>query len=154
MQIQAVNFFAEVIRNKIIWASFCAWLVAQGIKVLNNIIKEKRFDFKWIIGTGGMPSAHSAGVCALGTAVGLVYGFDNGIFAATAIFAVIIMSDAQGVRRMTGHQAEALNRIIDDIYRKKGIQEERLRELIGHTPVEVIMGAFLGIIVALFIMTI
>lgn len=153
MQVGTINFFKEIIQNKLICASFFSWLVAQGIKVLNGLIKEKRFDFKWIIGTGGMPSAHSAGVSALATTVGLYSGFNSVLFAISAIFALIIMFDAQGVRRMSGLQAEALNRLIEDIYLNKGIQQDRLRELIGHTPIEVFMGAILGILVAIIVVT-
>ncbi|MFH2137030.1 MAG: divergent PAP2 family protein [Candidatus Omnitrophota bacterium] len=153
MYIKATNFFEEIIRNRVIWSSCCSWGVAQGIKVFSGLIKEKRFDFKWIMGTGGMPSAHSAGVSALATAVGLSEGFDTIVFAITVIFALIIMFDAQGLRRNTGLQAEALNRIIEDIYLNRGIKQERLRELIGHTLIEVFMGALLGIVTAVFVVT-
>ena len=153
MQILTTDFFAEVARNKIIWSSCWSWGIAQSTKVISGLIKERRFDFRWIMGTGGMPSAHSAGVSALATAVGLVAGFDTVEFAITAIFALIIMFDAQGLRRNTGLQAEALNRIIEDIYLNRGIKQERLKELIGHTLIEVFMGALLGIVTAIFIMT-
>jgi acid phosphatase family membrane protein YuiD len=96
-----------------------------------------------------MPSSHAAGVTALATSVGLSYGFNSGLFAITAIFALIIMFDAQGVRRQTGQQAEILNKIMEDIYFKRVLKEERLKELLGHTPVEVLIGAFLGILLAL-----
>ncbi|MBU4304347.1 MAG: divergent PAP2 family protein [Candidatus Omnitrophica bacterium] len=153
MQIQETDFIREVLENRIIWASFFSWGAAQGIKIASGIIKEKRFDFKWLLSTGGMPSAHSAGVSALAAAVGLYSGFNTVVFAITAIFALIIMFDAQGVRRMTGRQAEALNKIMEDIYVKHQVKHERLIELIGHTPVEVFMGAFLGIMVAVLVVT-
>ncbi|MCP4650174.1 MAG: divergent PAP2 family protein [PVC group bacterium] len=153
MYIQTTDFFKEIASNRVIWASCCSWGIAQLIKVISGLIKERRFDFKWIMGTGGMPSAHSAGVSALATAVGLYNGFDTIVFAITAIFALIIMFDAQGLRRNTGLQAEALNRIIEDIYLKRGIKQERLRELVGHTLIEVFMGAFLGIVIAIFVVT-
>ena len=153
MQLQNSNFFAEILRNKIIWASFFAWGLAQLIKIFSGVIKEKRFDFKWLMMTGGMPSAHSAGVSALATAVGVYSGFSSVFFAITAIFALIIMFDAQGVRRMTGRQAEVLNKLMEDIYVKHELKHERLLELIGHTPVEVFMGAILGIVIAIFVVT-
>jgi len=153
MQVQEVNFFEEVIRNRIIWASLCSWAVAQSIKVISGLIKEKRFDFRWIMETGGMPSAHSAGVSSMATAVGLYAGFNTMVFAIAAIFALIIMFDAQGLRRASGLQSEALNRLIEDIYLNRGIKQELLKELLGHTPVEVFMGAILGISVALLVVT-
>lgn len=153
MQIQTTDFFTEVAKNKIILSSCCSWAIAQSIKVFSGLIKERRFDFRWIMGTGGMPSAHSAGVSALATAVGLMSGFNTAEFAITAIFALIIMFDAQGLRRNAGLQAEALNRIIEDIYLNRGIKQERLKELIGHTLIEVFMGAMLGIVTAIFVMT-
>ncbi len=153
MQLQNSDFFSQIIRNRIILVSFFSWGVAQLIKIISGIIKEKRFDFKWLMMTGGMPSAHSAGVSALATAVGMFAGFDSIVFAITAIFALIIMFDAQGVRRSAGRQAEALNKMMEDIYFKHELKQERLIELIGHTPVEVFMGALLGIVVAIFVVT-
>lgn len=153
MQMQDVSFFEEVFRNKVIWSSLCSWAVAQSIKIISGLIKEKRFDFRWVLETGGMPSAHSAGVSSLATAVGLYTGFSTVEFAIAAIFALIIMFDAQGLRRTSGLQAEALNRLIEDIYLNRGIKQELLKELIGHTPVEVFMGAILGISVAVLVVT-
>ncbi len=127
-----------------------AWLIAQTIKVAIGVVQEKRFNFKWFVGSGGMPSSHTATVSALATAVGLTYGFASPLFAITFFLAFIIMFDAQGVRRQSGHQAEALNQIIEDIYLNKGIQQERLKELLGHTPIQVFTGAAIGILVALF----
>ena len=127
-----------------------AWLIAQTIKAAIGVVQEKRFNFKWFVGSGGMPSSHAATVSALATAVGLTYGFASPLFAITFFLAFIIMFDAQGVRRQSGHQAEALNQIIEDIYLNKGIQQERLKELLGHTPVQVFTGAAIGILVALF----
>ncbi|MFH1460497.1 MAG: divergent PAP2 family protein [Candidatus Omnitrophota bacterium] len=118
-------------RNRIIWASFFSWGAAQLIKIFSGVIKEKRFDFRWLLGTGGMPSAHSAGVSALATAVGLYSGFYSITFAITAIFALIIMFDAQGLRRMAGRQAVVLNQLMEDIYVKHEVKQERLIELIG-----------------------
>ena len=96
-----------------------------------------------------MPSSHAALAAGLTTGIGILQGFDSGLFAMAFAFAVITMFDAQGVRRQSGHQAEALNKILEDLYAHKGLQEERLKQLFGHTPVEVFAGAFLGIIVAL-----
>lgn len=153
MQLKTTDFFEEVIRNRVIWASFFSWGLAQTIKIISGAIEERRFDFRWLMVTGGMPSAHSAGVSSLATAVGMYSGFDSVVFAITAIVALIIMFDAQGLRRMTGKQAAALNKIMEDLYLKHEVKPARLMELIGHTPVEVFVGALLGIMVAIFIVT-
>jgi hypothetical protein len=143
------EFFAEVYRNKILMTTMSAWLIAQTIKVAIGVFRKKKFDFRLFIGSGGMPSAHAAGAACIGTSVGLECGFDSTYFALAFAFAIVVMFDAQGVRHSTGKQAGILNKIMDDIYWQGKIQELRLRELIGHTPVEVIMGMFLGIAIAL-----
>lgn len=126
-----------------------AWVIAQTTKVALGIIKEKKFNFRWFIGTGGMPSSHAAGATALATTCGLKLGFDSGIFALSAVFAMVTMFDAQGVRHSTGKQAELLNKIMDGIYWKGKIEEEKLKELIGHTPVQVFAGAIMGFFIAI-----
>ena len=141
-----------IFQNKVFIATLLGWVTAQSIKIAINSIKEKRFNFRWVIGTGGMPSAHSSGVMSLATAVGIQQGFDSAIFVITMVFAVVIAFDAQGVRRATGQQAEILNKILDDIYWRRKIQEDRLKELIGHTPFEVFVGSLIGILVATLVM--
>lgn len=143
-----INFFIELGRNKILAIVILTWLIAQFIKVIVGIINEKRFDFRWFVGTGGMPSSHCAGVAALATSVGMHFGYASGIFAVALIFTIITMFDAQGVRRSTGKQAEILNKMFEDIYLKKPIKEDRLREFIGHTPIQVFTGVALGIVCA------
>lgn len=146
-----INFFIDVITNKVLLIVFISWFIAQTIKVFLGVIKEKRFNFKWFVGTGGMPSSHVAGVASLAASVGLNMGFNSIIFAVTVVFAVIVMFDAQGVRRATGKQAEILNTIVEDIYLMKRVKEDRLKELIGHTPIEVLVGALLGIFFAVLL---
>lgn len=146
------NSVFSVFQNKVFLATLAAWVIAQTIKIVINSAKEKRFNFRWLVSTGGMPSAHSAGVLSLATAVGIQEGFNSTIFIATLIFAVVIAFDAQGVRRATGQQAEILNKILDDIYWRRKIQEDRLKELIGHTPFEVFVGSIIGIIIATLVM--
>ncbi len=143
------NVFIQLSRNQIFLVTFSAWFIAQVIKVIIGVSRERRFNFRWIFLPGGMPSAHTATVAALATAVGLYFGFDSGLFAVTLIFAVMIMFDAGGFRRTVGRQAAILNKIVDDVYAKKKVEEKRLRELLGHTPVQVIAGAALGILTAL-----
>lgn len=145
------DFFRVIFHNKILIVTVWAWFIAQSIKLTLGIIINKRFDFRWFIGTGGMPSAHASGASALATAAGISLGFDSPLFALAIMFALVTMFDAQGVRRATGKQAEILNRITEDIYWRGKIQENRLKELIGHTPLQVIVGSLLGIIVALII---
>jgi acid phosphatase family membrane protein YuiD len=143
------DILEQIYRNKVFMTTLAGWLIAQTIKVTLGVVQQKKLDFRWFIASGGMPSSHATGAATLATAVGLEYGFDNVLFALAASFAVVVMFDAQGVRRASGRQARILNTIMDDIYWQGKIQENRLRELIGHTPVEVIAGALLGIAIAL-----
>jgi len=145
------DIFKQIVQNKIFMSTVLAWIIAQSIKVTIGVVRQKRFDFRWFVGPGGMPSSHAAGAACLATAIGFEYGFDSVYFALAASFAVVVMFDAQGVRRFTGKQARILNKIMDDIYWQGRIHEGRLRELIGHTPVEVIAGCLLGILIALFV---
>ena len=112
-------------------------------------MREKRFNFKWFVGSGGMPSSHAALVVGATTSIGFYQGFDSGLFALAFAFSVITMFDAQGVRRHSGKQAEALNKIMEDFSAHKGLKEERLKELFGHSPNEVFVGAFLGVVIAI-----
>ena len=144
-----VEIFSQVIRNKIFMTTVSAWLIAQTVKVTLGVVRQRRFDFRWFVGTGGMPSSHAAGASCLATAIGLNQGFDSVYFALAASFALVVMFDAQGVRRAAGRQARILNRITEDIYWQGRIKDDRLRELLGHTPVEVIAGLFLGILIAI-----
>jgi len=142
------EIFIDICKNKIFVTTILAWVVAQTIKVLIGVVRQKKFDFRWFVGTGGMPSSHAAGASCLAAASGLEYGFDSVFFALAASFALVVMFDAQGVRRSAGKQAQLLNMITEDIYWQGKIKENRLRELIGHTPVEVIVGGLVGITVA------
>ena len=129
-------------------AVFLSWFLSQLIKVVRGATQEKRFNFRWLFDTGGMPSAHSATVASLSTVTGLYYGFDAVIFMIVVIFSIITMFDAAGVRRNVGRQAIILNKMLKDVYEKGEVGERRVKELLGHTPVEVFAGAFLGIIIA------
>jgi acid phosphatase family membrane protein YuiD len=146
-----VNYLIDLLNNGIFWTSFASWLIAQSIKVVLGCFREKRFNFRWFVGTGGMPSAHAAGVSALATSVGVTFGLDSALFAITLIFASIVMFDAQGVRLNAGKQAEILNKMLDDIYWKKKLDEDKLKEFLGHTPIEVWAGTVLGIMVSLLL---
>ena len=143
----------QIYSNKIFMTTVSAWIIAQTIKVALGIIRQKRFDFRWFVGTGGMPSSHAAGAACLATAVGIEYGFTSVHFALGASFAIVVMFDAHVVRHSTGRQAHVLNKIMEDIYWQGRIHGGRLRELIGHTPIEVITGAILGSTIAFVSMT-
>ncbi len=125
-----------------------AWCVAQVLKVFISSIKDKRLNFSQLITTGGMPSSHAALVCALATAAAIVHGVDSAVFAIAALFALVVMSDATGVRKTVGAQSTMLNRILDELFKGKPEFEQRVRELIGHTIFEVSAGAVLGILLA------
>jgi acid phosphatase family membrane protein YuiD len=142
------EIFSGIVHNHVLMVTLLAWAIAQTIKVALGVLRTKKFDFRWFIGTGGMPSAHAAGSSALAIIIGLEYGFQTLVFALAAVFAMVTMFDAQGVRRSTGKQAELLNKILDDIYWRGKIEETRLKELIGHTPIEVFMGSIIGILLA------
>lgn len=135
----------DIFDNKVLIVTLTVWVIAQGIKVFLGVIRERRFNFKWLIGTGGMPSSHAAGATALATSCGLYSGFDSITFALATIFALVTMFDAQGVRRSAGQQATILNQILDDMYWKGKVKTEQLMELIGHTPLQVIIGSMLGL---------
>lgn len=141
----------EFLANKVLIITLIVWVIAQSVKVVIGVIQEKRFNFKWFIGTGGMPSSHAAGATALATTSGLYLGFDSVTFALAAVFALVTMFDAQGVRRATGQQAQILNKILDDIYWRGKVESGQLKELVGHTPIQVFVGMLLGIIVSLFL---
>ena len=139
---------ASIFSNKIPWATLFSWFIAQFIKIIFNLLKGKKFKFSWLITTGGMPSSHAASVATLATSVGIREGFSSSLFALSAIFALIAMFDAQTWRRSIGTQARILNNIMDDVYAGRKVEEKKLRELIGHTPVEVFVGGVLGVLVA------
>ncbi len=146
-----MNPLVEFSKNYIFLTSFAAWAIAQTIKVVLGIFREKRFNFRWFVGTGGMPSAHAASVASLSTSVGITYGFDSALFAIALTFTLIVMFDAQTTRLSSGKQAEILNKMLDDIYWKHKLDEEKLKEFLGHTPIQVFVGAGLGIVVSLLL---
>jgi len=133
--------------TKAFFAVFLSWFVAQALKVALGGTRTKKFDFRWLFDTGGMPSAHSATVSSLATVTGLYYGFNSIPFLITLIVCLITMFDAAGVRRHFGRQASILNQMLNDFYVKGEVPEKRMKELLGHTPFEVFAGALVGIIV-------
>lgn len=122
---------------------------AQLTKFLVTLGRDRKVNFKRLVELGGMPSAHSASVAALSTGVALQEGIQSPLFGVTAFYSLMTMYDAAGIRRSAGRQAEVLNRIVSDLQLTGKIREERLLELLGHTPFEVIVGATLGVVFAL-----
>lgn len=142
---------AELLANRILLVALGAWLLAQTLKVLIYLWRDRRINLRHLVSSGGMPSAHSALVTALATGVGLTEGLRSPLFAIALVFAAIVMYDAAGVRQAVSAQARILNRMLDEIFVEQRFNEKRLRELIGHTPVEVVVGATLGLLVALLL---
>jgi acid phosphatase family membrane protein YuiD len=128
----------------------CGFLV-QASKVLTFLIREKKMNFRRLIETGGMPSSHAASVAALSTCVGLREGTGSVLFDVVVFFSLVVMYDAAGLRRAAGRQASLLNRILHEHIQLPGPPHERLRELLGHTPFEVLMGALIGVLFSLAI---
>lgn len=145
-----MNFWGHLVSNRILNIVFLAWFIAQAAKVIIVLLTTKKVDFRRFIEAGGMPSSHSSTVVALATCIGKLCGIQSVEFAIAFVFAIIVMYDAAGVRRAAGKQAQILNKLIeeweslDNAYR-----EVKLKELLGHTPVEVFFGAALGFALAM-----
>ena len=143
-----VDFFT----NPVLLCAIFSWFAAQLIKLITTPYYKKEFSvMHTLFGTGGMPSSHSSVVCATAFSCGIVYGYDSPIFALAAVFAMVVMKDAVGVRREAGKQAEVINQIAEEIgKKKKSFLDVSLPELLGHTPLQVLFGALLGIGMAYF----
>lgn len=151
-----MDFFALIFANKVMWVALIAWFIAQVGKIMINFLIERKIDFELLVSSGGFPSSHTAIVCALAISIGKTYGWDTPSFAIAVVLAVIVMYDAAGVRRAAGKHAMAINYLVDKISQNQkldrigqAVQQERLKELIGHTPFEVFGGALVGVIVSL-----
>ncbi|MBR6033857.1 MAG: divergent PAP2 family protein [Clostridia bacterium] len=142
-----MDVFLEIVTSKFVYLPVITWFFIQVTKVIVDLITTKKFNFKRILGAGGMPSSHSAVVCCLTALVGKEYGFSSGIFAISLIFAFVVMYDAAGVRRAAGKQAKMLNQIIETPGLTSVQVQEKLVEVLGHTPKQVIIGAIVGFLV-------
>ena len=142
-----MNNFIGFIQNKYIYIPFFLWFGIQLFKLIYDLVTTKKFNFKRIMGAGGMPSSHSAVVMSITTMVGRAAGFDSYIFAVSLVFSTVVMYDAAGVRRAAGKQATLLNKIINTPGLTGLEVQEKLVEVLGHTPVQVFVGAIIGIIV-------
>jgi uncharacterized protein len=137
--------------NRILIASSLAWVVAQVSKTIYELIRQRELRLSRLVSSGGMPSSHSALVTGLATATGRVMGLSSATFAISVVLAGIVMYDAAGVRRAVSIQARILNQMIDEAFQGHPFAEKRLRELIGHTPIQVFVGGLLGIGIALLL---
>ena len=141
------DFFVQLPKNRFLIVPILTWFCIQVFKVVWDLFTTKKFNFKRILGAGGMPSSHTAIVVSLSVMIGKEFGFDSPIFALSTIFAFIVMYDAAGVRRAAGKQARLLNKIVETPGLSDIEVQERLVEVLGHTPFQVIVGAMIGIIV-------
>ena len=149
--------FTDMFRNYCFMSAGIGWLLAQILKVLTGMFKERKFSLVALLfATGGMPSSHTACVVALTTAATISYGFGSFEFAIAFFFAMVVMIDAMGVRRETGEQAKLLNRLVEDFFDpKKGFVSEdwkKFKELVGHTPLQVLAGAGVGLVVPMLLL--
>lgn len=152
-----MTFFTELLSNKIFITAAVGWLVAQLLKTGIHMFLTKEFVAERLVGSGGMPSSHSATVCALASAACYQYGADSFEFAISLLFAIVVMYDAMGVRRETGIQAKLLNDILktfEDMGRSELSTYDKLKEFVGHTPLQVLAGAILGVLIAVLMYSI
>ena len=141
---------ADLLNNQILLIALIACVTAQGLKLAIDLIATRKINVTYLLSPGGMPSAHSALVGALATSVGLTKGLSSAEFAIACLFAIIVMYDAAGVRQAAGKQAKILNQIVDELFQEEhNFNEERLKELLGHTPFQVLVGLSLGISIAM-----
>ena len=145
-----MNIIVQLFSNYMLQCALLGWFCAQGLKFIICLIVNKRFDFTLFFASGGMPSSHSASVCALAAAIAKSEGISSTAFAIAFVFAFIVMYDASGVRRASGEHARVLNLLVQNIATKDEVGlDKNLKELIGHTPLEVIAGACLGVFIVL-----
>lgn len=143
------NNLIGFITNKYIYVPFLLWFCIQLFKLIYDLVTTKQFNFKRIIGAGGMPSSHSAVVTSLATLIGKNFGVDSAFFAIALVFAFVVMYDACGVRRAAGKQAKVLNDIVNTPGLTNGQVQEKLQEALGHTPNQVFVGALIGLVAGL-----
>ena len=139
----------QLLHNKFIWVPFFTWLAIQCFKVIWDLVMLKKFNFKRIVGAGGMPSSHAATTVSITTMIGRGMGTTSPVFAMAVIFTLVVIFDACGVRRETGKQAKILNEIIENPNLSDVEVNEKLVELVGHTPKQVLVGSLIGFIVGM-----
>ena len=143
-----MSYLQQLAANSVLLTALIGWFAAQALKIV--LSWDKKLDFKRFIGSGGMPSSHASFVMSLTMAVGFENGFDSAAFAISAVVAFVVMYDAAGIRRSAGQQAAILNKLVESVVKADFPgTEKKLKELLGHTPIEVLGGAILGIIIAI-----
>jgi uncharacterized protein len=139
----------NILDNRVLLVALVACIIAQLLKLIIEVIRNQKLDVRVLVTTGGMPSAHSALVTSLAAGVGQTIGWSSSEFALATVFAIIVMYDAAGVRQAAGKQARILNQMIDELfYEHPEFNQDRLKELLGHTPFQVIAGSALGITIS------
>ena len=139
----------DFVTNKFLYLPFLTWFSVQTFKVIYDLVTQKKFNFKRIMGAGGMPSSHTATVMCLTTLIGKYHGVNSAIFALAFVFSGVVMYDAAGVRRAAGKQAKLLNKIVQTPGLSSVEVQEKLVEVLGHTPMQVIVGAIIGVVIGL-----
>lgn len=140
-----MNLLEILFYNPVLLSALIAWLIAQTLKVLIELILKRKINWALLFQAGGMPSSHSAMVSAAAISTGLVHGFDSAAFSVAAVFAMIVIYDATGVRRESGRQAVLINSIIEELSKGKMPPQDKLKEVLGHTPGEAFLGTILGL---------
>lgn len=138
-----------ILQNHVLWTGMVGWILAQVLKVPVDLFRERRWNWALFFAAGGMPSSHSCLVTSTAMAVGLHIGFDSPLFAVAVALAMVVVYDATGVRRQAGMQARKINILVEELLKGHPVNEQHLREVIGHTPLEVLGGVLLGLVVAI-----
>ena len=151
-----MEFLKDIFDNYILLVPLLSWLTCQLVKVITHLVLEHKFSLERMFGDGGMPSGHSATVFSLAVATGWSYGFDSVLFAIAAILSVVVMHDAMGIRREAGKHAESIKEIselINELFKERDIKirTEKMKKLIGHTPLQVFVGALVGLLIAVIV---
>jgi len=141
--------FNGLLQNHVLWTAMAGWFLAQALKIPTDLIREHRVNWARFFAAGGMPSSHSALVTSTALGVGLHIGFDSPLFAVAVALAMVVVYDATGVRRQAGMQAKKINILVEELLKGHPINEQHLREVIGHTPLEALGGVLLGLVVAI-----
>ena len=143
-----MSIFSQIVEHKALVIPIAAWIIAQILKTIIQSLRDKHFNIRYLVSAGGMPSAHTALVCALATTIGILYSVSSGLFAISVVLAVVVMYDATGVRQAVDKQSAVLNHLLDNFPKTQREFEFILRQLVGHTRLQVAMGAILGILLA------
>jgi len=146
-----MTFFNEILQNYTFWIAVAAWFVAQVLKIFFEFLRTRKVKMGLMLSSGGMPSSHAAISSAATTSIGLTTGFDTPLFALGAVITMVVMYDASGVRRAAGKHAKVINDLLAHIENSGVHLDKKLKEMLGHTPIEVLAGGVLGVVLALIL---